>query len=82
MNIKKQKKNAFNILIEKACLGTDVSIRELHRELLNFGYSKYKDLDLSLDDLKGIVADISESKETPTTHIQSKQSRTVEYSSY
>lgn len=76
MDIKKNKKSAFNRLIEDACKGTDVSTRELHRELVNFGYSSFKDLNLSLDDLKDIVTDISESKETPLTHIQTKPPRT------
>ena len=75
MNIKKQKKSAFNRLIEKACNGTDVSTRELHREFINYGYSNFKNLNLSLEDLKSIVADISESKETPITHTQTKPPR-------
>lgn len=76
MNFKKHNKNAFNLLIEKACKGTDVSTRELYRELVNYGYSNLKDLELSLEDLKAIVADISESKESTITHIQTKASRT------
>jgi hypothetical protein len=76
MNFKMHNKNAFNLLIEKACNGTDVSTRELYREFVNYGYSNFKDLELSLEDLKAIVADISESKESTITHIQTKASRT------
>ena len=76
MNIKKPNKNAFSRLIEKACKGTDVSTRELHREFINYGYSNFKDLELSLEDLKAIVAGISESKESTITHIQTKSSST------
>ena len=76
MNIKKPYKNTFNRLIEKACKGTDVSTRELYREFINYGYSNFRDLELSLEDLKAIVADISESKESTITHIQTKAPRT------
>ncbi len=76
MNIKKSNKNAFNKLIEKACEGTDVSSKELYREIINNGYGNFKELELSLEDLKVIVADISESKESIVTHIQTKTQRT------
>ena len=72
MNIKRPKKNAFNRLIEKACKGTDVSTRELYREFASNGYGNFKDLNLTLEDLKLIVLDISDSKETPITHAHVK----------
>ena len=72
MNIKRSKKSGFNRLIEKACKGTAVSTREFYREIASNGYKNFKDLDLTLEELKSIVLDIADSKETTTTHIHAK----------
>ena len=57
-------KKQFHKLLEKACKGTSITPRELLRELVNSGYKNLYDLDLSLDDLKMIVSDLEDSKET------------------
>ncbi len=64
----KLKNIAFNKLIEKACKGTIVSTKELHRDLYNSGYHDLYDLDLELEDLKMIVSDIADSKEISSLH--------------
>ena len=75
MNIKKPSKNAFNKLIEKAYKGSNVSTKELHREFDNNDYKNFKALNLTLEDLKMIVSDIADSKETSTSHIQARSPR-------
>lgn len=53
----------YQKLLETACKGTPVTPKELLRELVYTGYKKYYDIDLGLDDLKSIVADLVDSKE-------------------
>lgn len=56
-------KKYFHNLLEKACKGTIVTPKELLRELVNSGYKNLYAGDLSLDELKMIVADLIDSKE-------------------
>lgn len=68
MSIKYPNNKSFNKLIGKACKGTTVSTKELLRELVYIGYKNFKELDLTLEDLKIIVSDIADSKEISASH--------------
>ena len=63
-------KKYFHSLLEKACKGTPIISKELLRELITSGYKNIYDSDLSVDDLKMIVADLIDSKEISEQHSQ------------
>ncbi len=69
-------KNRFHKLLEKACKGTSITPRELIRELVYSGYKNLYDLDLTLDDLKMIVSDLEDSKETSVLYSYRSGTRT------
>jgi hypothetical protein len=73
-------KKYFHTLLEKACKGTNVTAKDLLRELVNSGYKNIYSGDLSLEDLKMIVADLVDSKEISEmySHKSGKKSATTE----
>lgn len=75
MSIKYPTNKSFNRLLEIACKGTTVSTKELLRELVNYGYQNFKDLDLTLEDLKMIVSDIADSKEISALYTHASGTR-------
>ena len=75
MSIKYPTNKSFNKLVEIACKSTNVSTKELLRELVNYGYQDFKELDLTLEDLKMIVSDIADSKEIATLYTHTSGTR-------
>ncbi len=75
MSIKFSNYKSFNKLIGKACKGTTVTTKELLRELVDNGYQNFKELDLTLEDLKMIVSDIADSKEISALYTHTTSTR-------